>query len=80
MTALASILTDFARHRSAANLKKFYLAEKMPDYAKVYRIAEAGHIDSWHAFWYTKNDSPFQLRETITPQLEGATVVWPIPN
>lgn len=35
-------------------------------------------LDCWYGYIYTKNDSPYRLRETVRPQLEGLEVAWPV--
>lgn len=37
-----------------------------------------GTFGCWYGFIYTKNDSPYALRETFTPQLNGFQQTWPI--
>ena len=50
----------------------------MPDYTEVYRVQDMGTFGCWYGFIYTKNDSPFDLRETFSPQLDGFQQAWPI--
>ena len=44
---------------------------------KVYRITDVECLDCWYGFIYTANNSPYKLKETIRPTLEGLEVVWP---
>ena len=56
--------------------KKQYLANEA-DYRDCIRVSAVDAIDCWYGFIYTKNASPFRLRETVTPQLEGLEIAWP---
>ena len=57
--------------------KQFYLTEN-EDYAdEVFRISDVESLGCWYGYIYTKNNSKYDLRETLRPNLEGLEVVSP---
>ena len=77
MQYLAKALKHAAQTVSPADSQQHYL-EDNEDYGEnVVRISDVESIDCWYGYIYTKNDSPYRLKETLRPQLEGLEVVYP---
>ena len=57
--------------------KTNYLADKK-DYKDCIRATDIGDIGCWYGFIYTKNNSPYRLKETITLDLKGLEIVHPV--
>ena len=64
--------------RSPESERQTYLAEDEDYGTDVFRLTDVESLDCWYGYIYTKNDSPYRLKETIKPQLDGLEVVWPI--
>jgi hypothetical protein len=78
MIALATMLKNFAQNMTGDDVRKYYLRNKFPAFANVYRVENPYSTGSWYGFYYTRNDSAKNLYETFTPKLKGGEVVWPI--
>jgi hypothetical protein len=69
MKALELILKNFAQNMSGNDVRNYYLRDSLPDYTNVYRICDVDSSGCWYGFYYTRNDSGFNLCETFTPNL-----------
>lgn len=79
METLVKAFKSIALQTCPKESREFYCTDK-PDYAKVYRILDLDSTNIWYGYWFTMNDSPYRLKETFTPSLKGAQVVWPLGN
>ena len=57
--------------------REHYLVEN-PDYGQaVLRVQDIESLPCWYGYIYTRNLSPHMLSETLRPQLEGLSVMYP---
>ena len=73
---LCESLKDAASRLIPKDERKFCWLDK-PEYKDCYRITAIEGIDCWYGFIYTQNDSDFNMRESVTPELEGLEIAWP---
>ena len=67
MKALELMLKNFAQNMQGDGVREYYLEQVNSDYADVYRIEDVSSTGCWYGFFYTRNDSAFDLCETFTP-------------
>ena len=61
--------------RTSEDTHSRYLRTSRPDYEDVLRICSLDALECWYGFIFTKNESPYKLRETLSLQLEGLDLV-----
>lgn len=77
MMFLASALKDAANKKAPEESRSHHLEED-PDYGTaVERIQDVTCLDCWYGFIVTVNNSKYELREVLLPQLEGLEVAYP---
>ena len=67
MQILAKALKNAAQTRIPEENRDFYLAENEDFQDTVFRVTDVEALDCWYGFIYTKNQSPYKLKETLRP-------------
>lgn len=77
MQYFAAALKHHARTSAPPDTHEHYLREN-PDYGEgVLRVQTIELLPCWYGYIYTRNLSPHMLCETLRPQLEGLSVMYP---
>ena len=77
MAVLEKAMKHAAKTQVGEESKQYYLQQNEDYGDQVYRISDVEALSCWYGFIYTMNNSPYELRETIRPTLEGLEVVYP---
>jgi hypothetical protein len=80
MKILAKALKNAAQTKIPEEARDHYLEENADYGDTVYRVTDVEALDCWYGFIYTKNQSPYRLKETLRPQLKGLEVIYPQLN
>ena len=79
MDILIKTLKNVAQTKIPQDEREFYLGDNEDYGDMVYRVSDVEASECWYGFIYTNNQSPYRLKEIITPQLKGLEVIYP-PN
>ena len=77
MQILARAMKGAAMNISPEEQRHAYLEENEDYGTDVIRVSDVESLDCWYGYIYTRNNSPYRLRETVRPQLDGLEVIWP---
>lgn len=77
MQYLVRALKKAAMTVSPEETRQTYLEDNEDYGTDVIRVSDVESLDCWYGYIYTLNKSPFELTETLRPQLDGLEVVYP---
>lgn len=77
---MAKALKRHALANKDEKARSNYLSDNEDYGTDVLRVQDIESLPCWYGYIYTKNDSSLTLRETLRPELEGMSVIYPIKS
>ena len=76
----AEALKRHAQKNANEGTREHYLKDNEDYGMDVVRVQDIQPLPVWYGYIYTKNDSKLALQETLRPELQGMSVIYPIKS
>ena len=77
MQVFARALKWAAMNKVPQDARQTYLEENEDYGTDVIRVSDVESLDCWYGLIYTQNNSPYRLKETVRPDLQGLEICYP---